>query len=126
MPNIVFVAGDELGKTTAEDRKLIRRHCMLGKNKKKLNRRGDSIDRGGDIGHQRRTDARLSNDVNVLTLPATQYTLSPSLTGTQFAFSLFTFAREIDNRSSELLFKCRSCAFPFTLSLSSSCLYRGG
>jgi hypothetical protein len=35
MPQLAFVRGVEFGRTRAETQKLIRSHCMLGKNKRK-------------------------------------------------------------------------------------------
>ena len=41
MPNqLVFVATDGLGRLQSADRQVIRRHCMLGKNKQRTSRRG--------------------------------------------------------------------------------------
>ena len=114
MPKIVFVPGDELGKTTADSRKLIRSHCMLGKNRKKGKGKKEPVDHGGDLGHQTPTGASVSNDMDLRALSATQYTLSPSPAGTQSAFSLLEFARGIDNRSRELLFKCTPSPLLFT------------
>ncbi|KAL2130366.1 hypothetical protein VTI74DRAFT_6548 [Chaetomium olivicolor] len=119
MPKIAFVPANGLGKITAEDRKLIRSHCMLGKNKKRY--KGKRIPRDhGDVGRQQpRTDVSVVSHVatgpgihswsggatwEVPTPAATEYTLS-SPVGTPWAFSLLAFAREIDNASRDMLFK---------------------
>jgi hypothetical protein len=110
MPEILFVPADGLGRTTAEDRKLIRSHCMLGKNKKKYKYKKNPEDRR-DIGQQPRTDAAVSDNAACASETRSQngaaieYSLS-SPVGTPSVFSLATFAREIDNVSRQLLFKC--------------------
>jgi hypothetical protein len=59
MPKIVFVPADGLGGTTAENRKLIRSHCMLGKNKKKHKggKKTPTRDHGTVVRQQPRTGA---------------------------------------------------------------------
>lgn len=122
MPEIVFVPTDGVGKPTAENRKLIRSHCMLGKNKKKRMIKTKAGDHVGMTGQESRTSAVVSNVAGMADVyprrgratqetwesAATEYTLSLSV-GTPWTFSLLSFAREIDRWSQELLFKCVPC-----------------
>jgi hypothetical protein len=122
MPKIVFVLADGVGGPTAENRKLIRSHCMLGKNKKRGKGRKNARDHVDIIGHKPRTGASVSNVAGVAEIcsgtgkatsgtweaATTEYTLSAPV-GTPWAFSLLTFAREIDHLSRELLSKRVPC-----------------
>jgi hypothetical protein len=97
---------------------------MLGKNKKKDKGKKGARDHGNVIRQQPQTGASVSNVAGVAEIhgrsgratseawtPApTEYTLPPSI-GTPWAFSLLTFAREIDHLSRELLFKSVLCSF---------------
>lgn len=117
MSDVVFVRADGLGRTKAEDRKLIRSRCMLGRNKKSSKTK---IRRGEDRGaakHHATEDCpgkdgatfELQKDFRVETH---QTLLLPVST---WASSLPAFAREIDGLSRELLFRCK---FRFLLLLS--------
>ncbi len=133
MPKIAFVPSDALGGTTAENRKLIRSHCMLGKNKKKHKGKKQVRDRGDMAGQQLRSQPRagVPNVAGPIELPsrrhgatseiwmpaATECTL-PQPVGTPWAFSFLNFAREINHRSRELLFKCLLPSFFASFALS--------
>ncbi|AEO63741.1 uncharacterized protein THITE_2085255 [Thermothielavioides terrestris NRRL 8126] len=118
MPKIAFVPADGLGRTRAEHRRLIRSHCMRGKNKKKYRNTRDVGDHTDvitqqlpvDISVSRATSAAEIHSHTVSARPAvwssaaTGYTL-PSPERPPSVFSLLTFAREIDDLSRELLFK---------------------
>ncbi|KAK4044293.1 hypothetical protein C8A01DRAFT_31610 [Parachaetomium inaequale] len=148
MPKIVFVPADGLGSTTAENRKLIRSHCMLGKNKKKYKGKKAPRDHGTVVRQQPRTGASVPHAASAAEIPgdllgllgplherasprysqssgttpevqtpaATEDTFSPLSPLSPFSspsppigipsvFTFLTFAREIDNRSQDLLFK---------------------
>ena len=95
---------------------------MLGKNRKRDKGRKSARDHVDIIGQKPRTGASVSNVAGVAAVysrsgratsgswesPATEYTLSAPV-GTPWAFSLLTFAREIDHLSRELLSKCVPC-----------------
>ncbi len=92
---------------------------MLGKNKKKYQGKKNTRDHVEIIGQKPRTVSDVFNVVCVAEVngrgdKATTGTWEPAATGyalsapvgTPWAFSLLTFAREIDHLSQELLFKC--------------------
>jgi hypothetical protein len=143
MPEIAFVPANGLGRTTTEDRKLIRSHCMLGKNKKYKGKKKNQRNHGDAIRQQSRTAASVSDvaivggpveinspsgssaaatlsEAKTLARPDVEYTLSTLSLPVKppSVFSLFPLAREIDTLSRELLYKCVIRPYLFLPSLS--------
>jgi hypothetical protein len=139
MPEIAFVPANGLGRTTTEDRKLIRSHCMLGKNKKYKGKKKHQRNHGDTIRQQSRTAASVSDvaivagpveinspsrssveatlaEAKTPARPDLEYTLSTlsSPVKPPSVFSLFPLAREIDTLSRELLYKCVIRRFLFS------------
>ncbi len=94
-----FVIADDLGKPNAKDRKLIRSHCMRGKNVKPESRRRSArkkvADGNGRDGPTVVPAGENSEDYLSLTPPAPPLDAFPVL-----------FASRMDHSSRALLYKC--------------------
>jgi hypothetical protein len=131
MPQLAFVPGDEFGRTRAKAQKLIRSHCMLGKNKHKSKSRTSRTKKSApetDAQTRRPQKSNLwpvaapspslplawKSRIDGFSIDATttrgtyrpdrHYAL-PALERSPSTFSLLSFARKIDNSSHELIFK---------------------
>ena len=130
-PNFAFVAASHAGKPADVDRKLIRSHCMKGKNKKRRGQLARPNLIGASYGTQHATLNLLSPITGcVHTIPGIrspiplqgtktqeeeQYVVSSSQATREELFrleppptdlSLVNFAAEVDGQSRALLFKC--------------------
>lgn len=105
-PKLAFIPADEKGKTTAKDRKLVRSHCMLGKNQRKYPYQGDRHYRDGKRKKAGKPQTDAETSIVALTPTNDFEPKPPPPKGTPSVFSLAIFAREIDSYSRDLLYRC--------------------
>jgi len=126
-----FVAADELGKLRSTDRKLIRSHCMVGKNTKKTAHKGERDGILAEYGIPRKpplftffTSSLISSKPlsgshsRLFEIMSKDMRAAESKSAVDMSYfrpqscpsdmSLINFADEVNNHSRELLFRCLS------------------